>query len=94
MIRNDYEREGPEGGGKPPADKGDHKLPDWKTKKTKGVITRMGAKTKKTTTYYWCPHHGYYTAHKPSDCKAQGTNSKPAAEANAAVVQDVICHAL
>jgi hypothetical protein len=83
MIRNDYEPVGPKGGGKPPADKGDHKLPDWKTKKNK-----------KTTTYYWCPHHGYYTAHNPSDCKAQGTNSKPAAEANAAVVQDVVCHAL
>jgi hypothetical protein len=40
---------GPKGRGKPPADKGDHKLPGWKTKKTKDIITSMDPKTTMTT---------------------------------------------
>jgi hypothetical protein len=81
--------------GKPkgkPAEQGDRKLPEWKTKKTKGVITRKDEKSGKTTTYYWCPHHGYYTVHKPADCSKADT--KPAAQANAAVVQDAVRNAL
>jgi hypothetical protein len=81
--------------GKPkgkPADQGDRKLPEWKTKKTKDVITRKDDKSGKTTTYYWCPHHGYYTVHKPAECSK--ADSKPAAQANAAVVQDAVRNAL
>jgi hypothetical protein len=84
--------------GKPkgkPAEQGDRKLPEWKTKKTKDVITRKDDKSGKTTTYYWCPHHGYYTVHKPADCsKAQADNKPAAAQANAAVVQDAVRTAL
>jgi hypothetical protein len=84
--------------GKPkgkPTDQGDRKLPEWKTKKTKDVITRKDDKSGKTTTYYWCPHHGYYTVHKPADCsKAQADNKPAAAQANAAVVQDAVRTAL
>jgi hypothetical protein len=83
--------------GKPkgkPAEQGDRKLPEWKTKKTKDVITRKDDKSGKTTTYYWCPHHGYYTVHKPADCSKGQADSKPAAQANAAVVQDAVRNAL
>jgi hypothetical protein len=83
--------------GKPkgkPAEQGDRKLPEWKTKKTKDVITRKDDKSGKTTTYYWCPHHGYYTVHKPADCSKAQADSKPAAQANAAVVQDAVRTAL
>jgi hypothetical protein len=84
--------------GKPrgkPAEQGDRKLPEWKTKKTKDVITRKDDKSGKITTYYWCPHHGYYTVHKPADCsKAQADSNKPPAQANAAVIQDAVRNAL
>jgi hypothetical protein len=80
-------------GDKPQADKADRKMPAWKTKKTKDVVTRMDEKTKKTTTYYWCPKHGYYTVHKPSECKLEA-DSKPTAQANAAVVQSAVRTAL
>jgi hypothetical protein len=45
-------------GDKLQANKGDRKLPAWKTKNTKNEITHMNPKSKKTTTYYWCPDHG------------------------------------
>jgi hypothetical protein len=83
--------------GKPegkPSEQGDRKLPEWKTKKTKDTITCKDKKSGKTTTYYWCPHHGYYTVHKPSNCSKAQADSKPAAQANAAVVQDAVHNAL
>jgi hypothetical protein len=83
--------------GKPkakPAEQGDRKLPEWKTKKTKDTISRKDDKSGKTTTYFWCPHHGYYTVHKPADCSKAQAESKPAAQANAAVVQDAVRNAL
>jgi hypothetical protein len=81
--------------GKPkgkPTEQGDRKLPEWKTKKTKDTITQKDEKSGKTTTYYWCPHHAYYTVHKPADCSKADT--KPAAQANAAVVMDTVHNAL
>jgi hypothetical protein len=77
-----------------PPEQGDRKLPEWKTKKTKDVITRKDDKSGKTTTYYWCPHHGYYTVHKPADCSKAQADSKPPAQANAAVVQNAVRNAL
>jgi hypothetical protein len=59
------------------------------------MITPTAPKTGKTTTYYWCPHHVYDVVHKPEDCHTKGAaNSKPAAQANVAVVQDAVCNAL
>jgi hypothetical protein len=26
--------------------------------------------------FYWCPHHGFWTAHKPEDCTV-GATAKP-----------------
>jgi hypothetical protein len=83
------------GGDKPQtAGKQECKLPAWKTKKTEDVITRKDDKSGKTTTYYWCPHHGYYMVHKPADCSKAQADSKPAAQANAAVVQDAVHNVL
>jgi hypothetical protein len=88
-----HRNKGKGGGDKPQANKDDCKMPAWKTKKTKDVITHTDEKTKKTTTYYWCPKHGYYTVHKLSECKLEA-NSMPAAQANAAMVQSAVCTAL
>jgi hypothetical protein len=77
-----------------PAAQGDLKLPEWKTKKTKDSITRKDEKSGKTTIYYWCPHHGYYMVHKPTDCSKAQADSKPAAQVNAAIVQDAVHNAL
>jgi hypothetical protein len=27
-----------------------------------------GSKTVGKNTYHWCPHHGFWTVHKPSEC--------------------------
>jgi hypothetical protein len=77
-----------------PAEQGDRKLPEWKTKKTKDTITHKDEKSGKTTSYYWCPHHGYYTLHKPADSSKAQADSKLAAQANAAVIQDAVRNAL
>jgi hypothetical protein len=50
-------------------------MPDWKKKKTGETKVHKDPKTGKTTTYYWCPYHKYFTAHKPSDCRDKPTNA-------------------
>lgn len=57
---------------------GKPQIPDWKTKKTTETLVRKDAKSGKSTTYYWCPHHGYYTAHTPAECKAKAPTNTPA----------------
>jgi hypothetical protein len=39
--------------------------PPKKGESKKKVVTINGKKV----TYYWCPHHGRYTIHKPQDCR-------------------------
>jgi hypothetical protein len=53
----------------PKGNKDKKSMPEWKSKKTGETKVHKDPKTGKTTTYYWCPHHGYYTAHKPEECK-------------------------
>jgi hypothetical protein len=38
----------------------------WKGDKPKDG--ESGSKTVGNLTYYWCPHHGFWTAHNPSEC--------------------------
>lgn len=59
---------------KPKAAKRD--VPAWKNKKTTEVKVRTDPYSSKQTTYYWCPHHKYYTAHKPVDCRLKGNNPR------------------
>jgi hypothetical protein len=61
----------------------------------------MNEQTKKTSHYYWCVHHGCYTAHKLEECilKDKATDkgksaSTPPAQVHAMVVQEAVCSAL
>jgi hypothetical protein len=50
-------------------------MPDWKKKKTGETKVHKDPKTGKTTTYYWCPYHKYFTAHKPLECRDKPANA-------------------
>jgi predicted RNA-binding Zn-ribbon protein involved in translation (DUF1610 family) len=60
-----------EGGPKKSGKRDGNRDEKWKTtppkkgESNKKVVTINGKKV----TYYWCPHHGRYTIHKPQDCR-------------------------
>jgi hypothetical protein len=52
---------------------GKNKYPDWKKQAPTG--SESTTKKVKNKTYYWCPHHKLWTAHKGSECKLGDSNS-------------------
>jgi hypothetical protein len=57
----------------------------WKANKPKDG--EASSKTVGDITYHWCPHHGFWTAHKPSECtlaiNALAESNKPAGKSPA-----------
>ena len=61
-------------------------LPEWKLKFPGQAFIDAGKyKEVNGRRYYWCKHHGFFTAHKPEDCKlqqSQGSNPSPSNQPN------------
>jgi hypothetical protein len=57
----------------------------WKGNKPKDG--EASSKNVGDITYHWCPHHGFWTAHKPSECtlatNGPAESAKPAAKSSA-----------
>jgi hypothetical protein len=69
---------------KPPRDRGDRNKQQTPSERFKGeqawkaIAPKNGephAKTVGKLTFHWCPHHGFWTAHKPSDCTLATTGA-------------------